>query len=198
MATIAETLAVALDHHQAGRLPEAEGICRQILTVEPHHADAWHLLGVIAHQAGRHETAIEHIRHAIELNDTDPLFHNNLGEAYRARQMLAEAIACYRRALELDPTLVDAHRNLGLALQAQGQSEEAMACYRRALGLKPNFPKAYCNLGIVLRQKGRTTEAMDCFSLASTLLNGGSTEVTSRTSMANPPLISLPICLNRR
>ena len=62
MATIPEALAIAIQHHQAGRLQAAEQIYRQILAVEPNHADAIHLLGVIAHQVGKHEIAVEYIR----------------------------------------------------------------------------------------------------------------------------------------
>jgi Flp pilus assembly protein TadD len=40
------------DLHQAGRLNEAEGLYRQILAVDPNHADGLHLLGVMAHQRG--------------------------------------------------------------------------------------------------------------------------------------------------
>ena len=61
MATISEALAIAIQHHQAGRLQAAEQIYRQILAVEPNHADAIHLLGVIAHQAGKHELAVQYI-----------------------------------------------------------------------------------------------------------------------------------------
>ena len=53
MATIPEALAIALAHHQAGRLPEAESIYRQSLALEPTHVVAWHLLGVMAHQVGQ-------------------------------------------------------------------------------------------------------------------------------------------------
>ena len=59
MATIPEAFAIAIQHHQAGRLQAAEQIYRQILAVEPNHADAIHLLGVIAAQAGKHEDAVE-------------------------------------------------------------------------------------------------------------------------------------------
>jgi nucleotidyltransferase/DNA polymerase involved in DNA repair len=40
MATISEALATAVQHHQAGRLQAAEEIYRQILAVDPDHADA--------------------------------------------------------------------------------------------------------------------------------------------------------------
>ena len=44
--------AQAIEHHQGGRLEAARQIYVNILQAEPNHADALHLLGVIAHQAG--------------------------------------------------------------------------------------------------------------------------------------------------
>ena len=81
MATISEALAIAIQHHQAGRLQAAEQIYRQILAVEPNHADAWHLLGVIASQLGKHEMAVEYIGRAIALNGNVAAVHYNLGNA---------------------------------------------------------------------------------------------------------------------
>ena len=83
----------------------AEQIYRQILAVEPNQPDAIHLLGVIAHQVGKPQIAVEYIGRAIGLNATDGVFHCNLGNAFKAQGKLDEAIACYRRALELQPDL---------------------------------------------------------------------------------------------
>src|SRR5262245_31823061 len=58
MATISEVFAIAVQHHQAGRLDEAERIYRQILSVAPENAGALHLLGVVASQSGRHGVAV--------------------------------------------------------------------------------------------------------------------------------------------
>jgi len=44
MATISEALAIAIQHHQGDRLQAAEQTYRQILAVEPNHAEAHHLL----------------------------------------------------------------------------------------------------------------------------------------------------------
>ena len=52
MPTIAEALAIAIQHQRAGRLRESETIYRQILAADPNHHDAWHLLGLIACQVG--------------------------------------------------------------------------------------------------------------------------------------------------
>ena len=106
MATISEALAIAIQHHQSGRLEAAEQIYRQILATEPNHADAIHLLGVIAHQLGKHDVAVEYMQRAIAREGSAAVFHNNLGEAYRALQRISEAIACFQRALELKPDYV--------------------------------------------------------------------------------------------
>jgi Flp pilus assembly protein TadD len=49
---------LALNHYQRGQRTDAEKLCRQLLASEPNHADAFHLLGIIAHQAGRQELAV--------------------------------------------------------------------------------------------------------------------------------------------
>ena len=43
MTTIFQAMAIAVGHHQAGRLAAAEQLYRQVLAVNPHHADALHL-----------------------------------------------------------------------------------------------------------------------------------------------------------
>ena len=166
MPTISEALAIAVQHHQAGRLQAAEQIYRQILAVEPNHPDAIHLLGVIAHQAGKHEVAVEYIGRAIGLKGNAAAFHNNLGEAYRALRRISEAVACYRRALELKPDYAEAHNNLGVAFKDQGKLDEAVACYRRALELKPDYAEAHNNLGNALKDQGKLDEAVACYRRA--------------------------------
>lgn len=91
MPTTAEVIQIALQHHQAGRLQEAEALYRQILQAQPNHADALHLLGVIAHQIGKHDIAVSYISQAIKNNPQVADFHNNLGEAWRAQGKLEEA-----------------------------------------------------------------------------------------------------------
>jgi tetratricopeptide (TPR) repeat protein len=162
MATISEALAIAIQHHQAGRLQAAQYIYRQILAAEPDHADALHLLGAIAHQMGNNDVAVEYIGRAIALKGTDATFHNNLGAALNARGNLEQAGACYRRALELRPDFAEAHSGLGVVFQGQGNLDEAIACYRRALELKPDFAEAHSNLGVAFKDQGKLDEAIAC------------------------------------
>jgi predicted O-linked N-acetylglucosamine transferase (SPINDLY family) len=166
MPTISEALAMALQHHQAGRLQAAEQIYRQILAIEPNHVDALHLLGVLAYQEGKHELAIEYIGRAIGLEGAEASFHSNLGNVFQALGKLPEAVACHRRALELKPDYAGAHNNLGHVFQAQGMLDEAVACHRRALELKPDLANAHHSLGTALKEQGKLPEAVACYRRA--------------------------------
>jgi protein O-GlcNAc transferase len=64
----------AVRHHQAGRLNEAERLYREVLQADPRHADALHFLGVLAHQAGRNDVAVDLIDKAIAQNSRVPAF----------------------------------------------------------------------------------------------------------------------------
>jgi protein O-GlcNAc transferase len=151
--TVAQDLQTAIQHHQAGRLSEAQSLYQKILQVEPHHAIALHFLGVIAHQTGKHSAAAELISHAIEMAPHISAFHNNLGEVYRALGEHEKALAAYRRALELDPSDYRSQTNIGTALKDLNRLEEAEANYGKAIALKPHLPEAYYNLGMLLYQK---------------------------------------------
>ena len=59
MTTISESFEVAWQCHQSGRLAQAEQICREIVTAEPGFANAWHLLGFMAFDAGQDDVAAE-------------------------------------------------------------------------------------------------------------------------------------------
>jgi len=145
MATIPEALAIAIQHHQAGRLQAAEQIYRQIVKVDPNQADAIHLLGVIAYQAGNLDEAVASYRRALELKPDHAKAHNNLGVAFTRQGKLDEAVACYRRALELKPDNAEAYSNMGAAFTEQGSLDEAVACCHRALELKPDYAEVHSN-----------------------------------------------------
>ena len=166
MATVPEAFAVALQHHEAGRLQAADEIYRQILVVEPNHADTWHLLGVLAYQVGRHEIAIDYIRRAIGLSESQAAFHNNLGSAYLALGENTIAMACYRKAAQLNPDFAEAHVGLGNTFQNEGKLDDAVACFCRAVELKPGFAMAHYNLGNAFTCQGNLDGAIACYGRA--------------------------------
>ncbi len=167
--TVPQAIQLALQHHQEGRLPQAEVIYRQVLQVDPGNSDALHLLGVVCFQAGKYEIAIEFISKAINANTAEPLYYNNIGEAYRALNRLDEAFSCYQNALSLKPDYAEAHNNLGNAFQTQGNLDEAFSCYQRALLLRPDYAEAHCNLGVIYKDRGDFDAAYACYQAALSL-----------------------------
>ena len=157
--TIPQAFQIALQHHQAGRLQEAEALYRQILAAQPKHSDALHLLGVIAHQVGRPDAAVGLIREAIAIDPNNPFAHCNLGEAQRASGQHEEAMACYRRALQIKADYPEALNNLGAVLKERGLLDEAITSYRGALRIKPDYAEAQINLGAALTGQGQFEEA---------------------------------------
>ena len=83
MALTAESFSIALSHHQAGRLVEAEQLYRQILAADPSHAGAWNFLGLIALQLKRHEVAAQCIEQSVRLNPSYSEASTTLAERFR-------------------------------------------------------------------------------------------------------------------
>jgi protein O-GlcNAc transferase len=159
LVSVSHKLDSALQHHQAGRLPEAEAAYREMLAVDPENIDALHFLGVIFHQRGEHGRAAELISRALARNSSNAPAHSNLGNALGAQGKLNEAVVSYLNALALDPDYVDALVNLGSALRAQGRPDRARACYQRALALAPDAPAARAGLQDVLRDQSDVSKA---------------------------------------
>jgi tetratricopeptide (TPR) repeat protein len=166
MSTVDALLAQAVDHHRAGRLPQAADLYQRIIANNARHADAWHLLGLVAHQSGDQPTAIEYIKRAIEIDDRHASFYNSLGEAKRAAGELLEARDCYFRALRADPAFAPAHFNLGLVLQDTGDRAAAIGHLQEAIRLQPVVAQSHNVLGNALRGQGRLNEAVSAYEEA--------------------------------
>src|SRR4051794_25831828 len=100
---IEQGVRIAIEHHQAGRLAEAEGLYRQVLAQQPNHVDALHLLGVLAHQVGRNDVAVELIGKALSLGARHAEVYNNYAVALKETGKAAEAASACQTAIQLQP-----------------------------------------------------------------------------------------------
>ena len=164
--TIPALLQAGLSHHQAGRLAQAESFYRQILQREPQHADALHLLGVIAYQVQQYDAAAQLIEQAIAANPNNPAYHVNLGSVRQDQGRVEAAIGHYRQALVLQPDYPEAHNNLGNALLARGENEAAIESYLNALRYRGDYAQAHNNLGNARQACGQLEQAIACFKTA--------------------------------
>ncbi len=156
---VANWLGQGLQYQQTGRLAEAEVCYRRVLAAQPDHADALHLLGVAAHQSGRHDQAVELIGQAIK-RAQDPIYFSNLGIALKHLGRTGDAIAAYREAIRIRPDYADAFYNYGNALKELKRLDEALASYDTALALRPDNAAAFHNRGLVLQELKRPGDAL--------------------------------------
>jgi len=159
-------MGAAVDHHQRGRLREAEQIYRRILQAEPGHPDALHLLGVIAQQAGQTEAAIDLLKRAIASNPATSAFHASLAMIYESQDRVADWEQAARDALALDPANGRALFSLANVLMRTDRLEEARDNYEKALELIPAEPAIWSNYGTTLQRMGRAGEAVTALQKA--------------------------------
>jgi tetratricopeptide (TPR) repeat protein len=159
MADAARDFQAAFAHDQAGRRDRAEALYRKVLQKAPDHADALHLLGIIAHERGRHARAIQLIERALGVLPDFSAAHLNLGNALQAAGRRADAAQSYRRAIALSPGYAIAHCNLSALQNEEGAFEAGLASAERAIELAPELGGAHANRANALIGRHRFAEA---------------------------------------
>ena len=99
--SIVDLAAEASRSHAAGRINEAQEICRQILAREPAHVQSLNLLGLIAQASGDHRVAVKMFAKAIASDEVNAACHYNAGNSYQALGDRNKAIAHFSTAMAL-------------------------------------------------------------------------------------------------
>lgn len=97
--TLEQAMVIVVQHFNAGRFPEAEAICHQIVITAPNDCNALRLLGLIHNKLGRNDSALENISRAIAVKPDFAEAHNSLGVVLRQLGRLDEAVSSYQKAL---------------------------------------------------------------------------------------------------
>lgn len=146
---IPRALQLAADHHNAGRLQQAEQILQKILHAVPQQPDALNLMGALAHRVGKMDIAASYFEKACNAAPDNAQFHANLCEALRSTGKPDDAAAAGRKAISLDPDHVGAYSNLGIALFDLGDHEAAKQMHEKALQKNPQYAPSLNNLGSI-------------------------------------------------
>ncbi|KFL53760.1 hypothetical protein JM78_09510 [Burkholderia pyrrocinia] len=148
--------------HHDGALQHAENAYAELLTLDPEHPEALHLLGAVRFQQGRLDDAEPLMRRSVERRPVPLALANyaavlaGLGRAHDALARLDEALAInpvHQRVL---------FQRAGLLAQLARHDDARMA-YDRLLELTPGFADGYVKRSDMLRALGRHDEALaDC------------------------------------
>ena len=156
-------MALAAEHHQAGRLEQAEKLCRQVLQKNPGHVDALRMLGLIAAAAGDLEDAEHLLRQALENAPDHVPAMFELGRVLKELDHHEQAIEVYREIVKLHPDNPKAHFRLAGVLGPAALTELSAAAYQRCLDLAPQHAGAWLGLGHMLKTLGRQDEGIEAY-----------------------------------
>lgn len=150
----------AMSLHRAGRIEAADECYARFLAVEPQHAQALRLRGVLLREQGDAGTALALLQRACAAAPDDAEAAAELGLCHLATGELLQAEKTLREAVRLAPDHLRALANLGALLQYRGHVDAAAECHRRALALDPGDIEVRCNLINTLLDAGRGDEAL--------------------------------------
>jgi tetratricopeptide (TPR) repeat protein len=128
---------------EAGRDEEAAARYREVLALQPDHADA-----------------------RANLDRLDAARLEREGNGLAARGDLVTASERYRQAIALDPRRTHSQAGLGMALATLGRVAEALPTLREAVRLGTDDPAVPNALGVLLLQSGQLREARTVFETA--------------------------------
>ncbi|CAH8505049.1 unnamed protein product [Heterobilharzia americana] len=149
--------------YQAGDYERAEQHCMQLWHQDPENTSTLLLLSSIHFQCRRMERSAYFSQLAIKQNPLMAEAYSNLGNVFKERGQLKEAIDNYRHALRIKPDFIDGYINLAAALVAAGDMESAVNAYATALQYNPDLYCVRSDLGNLLKALGRLDEAKSCY-----------------------------------
>ncbi len=164
--SLVSTLELALQLYTTGQLAKAEKLYFQILKTDPDQPVALHMLGIIAHQVGKIDIAVNFIMKALVARPDFIEAYNNLGNMLQEQEKLDDALTYYDKALAIKPDFIEALYNRGTVLQRQKKLREAVASYHAAINLNPDYAEAHNNLGTALQDLGELEDSITSYHMA--------------------------------
>lgn len=163
---LAQALAEAFGHLDAGRLSQAKRLAREIERAQPSVPGLRYLLGILALADGDGRKAAQHLAKALVQTPEaqPPLLAMARAQALQHRYGPAEIV--YRRLAVLSPDLAEPYGEWGVSRAAQGQMEMAARLLERAVAVRPDWGWAWNHLGVAQRWLGRWEAAALSFARA--------------------------------
>jgi len=124
-------------------LETAAATFRQVLSINPKHADALRSLAAVAIEQKNAGQAREFLHKLDYLGTSAPELSYNLGLLLQSTGDYEAAVECYRMTLRDKPEFSGALISLGHALNAAGKEEEARHAWSRAVAADPELANKY-------------------------------------------------------
>lgn len=156
-----DILRLAISHHNAGRVGEAERLYRDILRQWPGHPVAATLLARLALRAGQLMEARSLLTTAIAGAPDYMQAHAAMADCLEQTKETALAVRSFRRALALVPGQATPMVSLGNLSQLDNNDGPAATLYQRALTVQPRSIAAANNLAAASLKLGNPNAALE-------------------------------------
>lgn len=141
--------------HAAGDVAGAEAAYRAVLTVDPHHVEALHLLGAVCLQTGRNTEAISLMRAVLAREPMRAGTWQNLVLPLLTLGRVEEAVTAGAEAVRWRPNAVGTWINYTRALVAAGRLQEAVEAAEEGLSIEPATPDLWTALAHVRAEENK-------------------------------------------
>lgn len=167
---IDDILKEGFSFHRKGLIARAKSTYEEIIKINPNHANALFLLGVVHAQKNNHQQAIDCIGRAIACQPDNAYFHFVLGNSLKELGKFDQAISSFDQAIALNPDYAEAYLQRGTVLHELNQFELEIWNYDQAIAL--NLPNtsgridAHFKRGSAMKELKRWREALVSYDQA--------------------------------
>jgi len=164
-------VALGVHFHMEGSTGDARTAYGNAIKLSPKSepaAEAYLHMGIIHHQDGELEEALQAYKSSVALRSS-PNTLLNMASILHQKGKFKEAIECCKRALAEDPEYFGAYAQLAILQQQNGDILEAIETYKAAIKLKPDYSAAYFNLGTAHENAGDLGSAIEQYQTAISL-----------------------------
>jgi protein O-GlcNAc transferase len=158
-----QTVASAAQMAQSGNLQGAAAALQQVISLEPGHAEANRVLGLILFQTGQTAQGLSLVERAMAGAPHRADLHFMHGSMLAWMGQLDRAIATLRAGLDKEPRNAQALALLATCYMQAKDLDRAEDTYRAALDIEPSHAEARTNYAAVLNTLGRTREAIPVY-----------------------------------
>ena len=172
MVSFDQALALAVQHHQAGRLHEAGTLYRRLIDTGINHAALFCFAGQLERDTGALLQGVDLFRRSLAVNPEQGMVYFLLADSLSRLGWVADGEAVLRGALCRLPASHEVMHALGSILCGYGGGErlrEAIICLKRAAAIRPEAPEIHHDLAVALGRDERMVEAIASEDRALTL-----------------------------
>jgi Flp pilus assembly protein TadD len=152
-------LAAAEQALAAGRVADAEQICREVIAIAPDHARVWILLTEAALCRNRLDAAIVCANRAVALAPSDPIAHVIQAKCLAQSGDTQGALVASEVALKLGQERPEVNDSIGAIFGFLGRHDRAASLFTQAIAERPHNAQFLYNLAATERMTGDLTAA---------------------------------------